>query len=84
MGKARASGYPGALDKAGEVMRLTTPKDKAGSALITKLSIPRNPTKSNPRLRLTPADAPADFDALYRYNDRDILAEAKRRRSAPT
>jgi DNA polymerase len=83
MGKARASGYPGALDKAGEVMRLTTPKDKAGAALLTKLSIPRNPTKSNPRLRLTPADAPADFDALYRYNDRDILAEAEASAKCP-
>lgn len=77
MGKARASGYPGKLEIAGEVMHLTTPKDKAGSALLTKLSIPRNPTKTNPRLRLMPADAPADFEALYAYNDRDIVAEAE-------
>lgn len=83
MGKARASGYPGALEKAGEVMRLTTPKDKAGSALLTKLSIPRNPTKKDARLRVTPADAPADFDALYRYNDRDILAEAEASAKCP-
>lgn len=83
MGKARASGYPGALEKAGEVMRLTTPKDKAGSALLTKLSIPRNPTKKDLRLRVTPADAPADFDALYRYNDRDILAEAEASAKCP-
>lgn len=77
MGKARASGYPGALEKAGAVMRLTTPKDESGKALLNKLSIPRNPTKKDKRLRLTVADAPEDFTALYKYNDRDIVAEAE-------
>lgn len=77
MGKARASSYPGALEKAGAVMQLTTPKDSAGGALLGKLSVPRNPTKSNPDLRLLPATAPEDFAALYRYNDRDIEAEAE-------
>lgn len=77
MAKARASGYPGALEKAGAVMRLTTPKDDGGRALLNKLSIPRNPTAKDKRLRLTRADAPEDFDALDRYNDRDILAEAE-------
>lgn len=77
MGKARASGYPGALEKAGAVMRLTTPKDEGGKTLLTKLSGPRNPTKGDKRLRLTPADAAEDFEALYKYNDRDIIAEAE-------
>jgi len=77
MGKARASAYPGTLEKAGAVMRLTTPKDESGKALLGKLSIPRNPTKKDKRLRLTPADAPEDFEALYKYNDRDIIAEAE-------
>lgn len=77
MGKARASGYPGALEMAGRVMKLTTPKDEGGKALLTKLSIPRNPTKGDKRLRLTAADAPEDFTALYKYNDRDIEAEAE-------
>lgn len=77
MSKARAQGYPGALEKAGEVMKLTTQKDKAGGALIGKLSIPRNPTKGDKRLRLTRADAPEDFAALDAYNDRDIEAEAE-------
>jgi len=83
MGKARASGYPGSLEKAGAVMRLTTPKDPAGSALLTKLSVPRNPTKKDARLRILPADAPDDFAALYRYNDRDILAEAEASAKCP-
>lgn len=77
MGKARASAYPGTLEKAGAVMRLTTPKDESGKALLGKLSIPRNPTKKDGRLRLTAADAPEDFAALYKYNDRDIIAEAE-------
>lgn len=77
MAKARASGYPGSLDKAGEVMRLTLQKDKAGGALIGKLCGPRNPTKGDPRLRLLPTDAPEDFAAFYAYNDRDIVAEAE-------
>ena len=83
MGKARAGGYPGALEKAGAVMKLTTPKDESGKALLTKLSIPRNPTKKDGRLRLTRADAPKDFEALDRYNDRDILAEAEASAKCP-
>ena len=77
MGKARASGYPGRLDLAGSVMQLTTPKDDNGKSLITKLTLPRNPTKGDKRLRLTPADAPEDFNSFYDYNRRDILAEAE-------
>lgn len=77
MAKARAIGYPGKLETAGEVMALQLQKDPKGAALLTKLSIPRNPTKTDKRLRLTPADAPADFAALYQYNDRDIVTEAE-------
>lgn len=77
MAKSRAAGFPGSLDLAGKVMSLTHQKDAKGSALIGKLCVPRAPTKTNPLLRLTPADAPADFAALYEYNDRDIEAEAE-------
>lgn len=75
--KARASGYPGALAKAGEVMRLSKPKDAAGEALIKKLTMPRNPTKGDMRLRWTRDTAPADFEAFDAYNDQDIVAEAE-------
>lgn len=75
--KARASGYPGALAKAGEVMRLSKPKDAAGEALIKKLTMPRNPTKGDVRLRWTRDTAPADFEAFDAYNDQDIVAEAE-------
>lgn len=75
--KARASGYPGALAKAGDVMRLSKPKDAAGEALIKKLTMPRNPTKGDVRLRWTRDTAPADFEAFDAYNDQDIVAEAE-------
>lgn len=75
--KARAAAYPGKLETAGQVMQLATPKDPAGDALIKKLSIPRNPTMKDWRLRLRPADAPEEFAGLYRYNERDIEAEAE-------
>lgn len=77
MGKARASGYPGSLDKAGAVMKLTTPKDPGGVALLKKFSEPRNPTKKDPSLRNPLAAYPDEAEALCRYNDRDIMAEAE-------
>lgn len=77
MAKARACAYPGSLDIAGRVMKLATPKDDSGKLLLTKLSMPRNPTKKDARLRLTVHDAPEDYEALYKYNDRDIEAEAE-------
>lgn len=83
MAKARAHGYPGKLEVAGRVMGLTTPKDESGTALLRKLSGPRNTTKTDKRLRWTPESAPEDFAALYRYNDRDILAEAEASAKCP-
>ena len=77
MAKARASSYPGSLDKAGQVMALTTPKDPRGAALMGKLTEPRNPTKKDTSRRRTPQSDPADFQALYEYNLRDIEAEAE-------
>jgi len=76
MGKARASGWPGALGVATEVMGLTDQKDKAGDALLKMFSVPRNPTKGDPRRRVLLSDRPDDADALFRYNAQDIKAEA--------
>jgi DNA polymerase len=55
MAKARASGYPGALGKAGAVLGLQTQKDPRGSTLMKKFSMPRNPTKTDPRRRVMPS-----------------------------
>jgi len=45
--------------------------------------MPRSPTKGNAALRLTTTSAPDDFAALYRYNLRDIDAEAEASSKCP-
>jgi DNA polymerase len=77
MGKARAFGLPGALGKAGEVLRLTVQKDKDGNRLLDKFSKPRNPTKGDARARIRPEDDPQDAVRLYQYNEIDIISEAE-------
>jgi DNA polymerase bacteriophage-type len=54
MAKARASGYPGKLEKTGEVMNLNIQKDKAGAGLMKVFSMPRQPTAGDPRRRVRP------------------------------
>lgn len=72
MGRARAFGLPGSLGKAGEVMRLSVQKDKAGDALIKKYCVPRQPTIANKALRASPVDP-----ALYEYCKTDVLTESE-------
>ncbi len=54
MAKARAFSLPGSLDKAGEVVNAKVRKDKAGSDLMKRLSMPINPTQAVPRTRVAP------------------------------
>lgn len=75
MAQARAYCLPGSLDKAGAVLALDVQKDKEGKRLLKKFSLPRKPTKKDPRTRIHPDDDPVDAAALYRYNIRDIEAE---------
>jgi DNA polymerase len=75
--KARASGYPGALEDAGSVLRLTTQKDTAGAAVMKKLTKPKNPTKKNPATRWTREAVPNDFAILEAYNETDIATESE-------
>lgn len=77
MAKARAHALPGGLDKAGDILELQIRKDKDGKRLLDKFSMPRNPTKADPRLRITPAEDPVDAERLYTYNDIDIATEAE-------
>lgn len=74
--KAKAKRYslPGKLDTLAQVLG-TEEKDKAGHNLLRKLSIPLTPTKTRPVHRWTPATAWSDFNALYNYNEQDIVAE---------
>jgi hypothetical protein len=54
MAKARAHALPGGLGAAGEVLSLSVLKDAGGKAMLDRFSRPRNPTKDDPRLRVTP------------------------------
>jgi len=74
MARARRYSLPGSLGKAARVLG-TIEKDPAGDVLIRKLTRPHTPTKKRAGLYWTPADAPEDFAALYRYNARDVEAE---------
>ena len=77
MAKARAFALPGALGKAADVLQLKNRKDADGDRLLKKFSVPRNPTKNDPRWRIKPADDPTDAARLYAYNAGDIAAEAE-------
>ena len=50
--KARAHALPGSLAAAGTALALATQKDPRGAALMRKFSMPRNPTKGDPRWRV--------------------------------
>lgn len=75
MATAHVSCYPGALGELGDVLALAVRKNKDGRRLLNKFSIPRNPTKSDPRTWIDPASDPADAEALYVYCDEDVLTE---------
>lgn len=74
MAKSRRHSLPGALGKAATVLG-TQEKDKAGHALIRKLTRPLKPTKKREAFRWTPATAWDDFAALYAYCDIDVKTE---------
>lgn len=76
MAKSRAFTLPGALGKAGPVLGLTDVKDKEGTRLLKKFSVPRHPTKKDPRTRIKPEEDFTDAMKLYAYNIQDIVAEA--------
>lgn len=71
--KCSAHNIPRALAKAAAVMG-TMPKQADGDRMIKLFSVPRNPTKSDQRLRLDPQTHP-EGPRLYTYNRDDIRAE---------
>lgn len=75
MAKARAWGLPGRLEEAARVLNVPIQKDKDGKRLLDKFSVPRNPTKADPRRRIRPEDDPEDAKRLYGYCLTDIDAE---------
>lgn len=72
--KARAFCLPGSLEKAAQALHLDEQKDKEGARLLRKFSMPRNPTKKDPRTRIHPLSDP-DGPKLYAYGEQDIVTE---------
>lgn len=73
--KSRAFAWPGALGNASAVAGVANQKIKDGTRLLNKFSVPRKPTKKDPRRRIKPEDDLADAQLLYEYNIGDIKAE---------
>lgn len=73
--QCRAWALPGALGKVGEILNLPTQKDADGVRLLKKFSMPRNPTKGDPRRRELPHLDRIDGPKLYAYCGQDIAAE---------
>jgi DNA polymerase bacteriophage-type len=77
MAKARAHALPGQLKLLGEVLDVEHKKIADGDRLIKKFTVPRNPTKKNPSLRLRLEDDPKDAEKFYAYNEGDIVTESE-------
>ena len=73
--KSRAFAMPNSLADAGRVLKCNIQKDADGKRLLTKFSMPRNPTAKDSRLRVMVQDDPKDAQLLYNYNKRDVEAE---------
>lgn len=80
--KARAWALPGSLADAGAALNLNTQKDKRGKELIKRFTVPRKPTKADPRTRILMADDP-DGELFEQYCDTDVATEAELSRRVP-
>lgn len=75
MAKARVNSFPAALANLTAVLNTAIQKDEDGKRLLDKFSVPRKPTKKDPRLRIRPEEDPEDGEKLYAYCDIDVLSE---------
>jgi DNA polymerase len=81
--KSRAYALPSSLADAGRVLNCSVQKDADGKRLLGKFSMPRNPSKKDPRTRITVADDPFDAHLLYNYNAQDVRAEIELSKQMP-
>src|SRR5690606_27470379 len=58
-----------------KVLNTAVVKDADGKRLLDKFSMPRKPTKTDPRFRIRPEEDPEDAERLYRYCDVDVESE---------
>lgn len=75
MAKARVNSLPGALAELTAVLPVPVRKNADGKRLLDKFSVPRKPTKKDPRTRIRPEEDPEDAEKLYVYCDDDVRAE---------
>lgn len=73
--KSRAAGYPGKLADVTTVLDTPIKKDKDGDRLMKLFSIPRQPTKKDPRVITLPHEAPEEWARYKAYNLTDIRSE---------
>ncbi len=76
MAKSHAYGLPGGLKESGNALCLDIQKDTEGKKLLNKFSKPKNATKNNRNLRISLQDDKEDAQKLFKYNTRDIQAQA--------
>lgn len=83
--QARVLTLPGKLEKLGEVLRLPMEhlKDKMGKTYLDRLSVPRNPTASDNRVRIRPEDDVPMMEGLVGYCGQDVSAERAGVQSMP-
>jgi DNA polymerase len=75
--KARAAGFPGSLEPLTAVLDTPTKKDPDGKRLMQIFSMPRNPTKKDPRTHTLPREAPEEWAKYKSYNVTDIVSESE-------
>lgn len=75
MAKANVNNFPAALGPLTDVLDTRIKKDKDGTRLINKFSIPQKPTKKRPTTRIFPSDDPEDAVRFYQYCGIDVLSE---------
>lgn len=78
--EAAAMSLPRSLDKLGEALGLTVTKDKDGTRLIRKFSIPRRPRKGedpNGVYFNEPEDHAEDYAKFIAYRRRDVETESE-------
>lgn len=66
---------PASLDNVSKALRLGEAKDSRGKRLIQFFSVPRKPTKTNPKTRNMPEDAPEKWAEYIEYNRQDVVVE---------
>ena len=66
---------PARLDNVSKALKLGKAKDSRGKRLIQFFSVPRKPTKTNPKTRNMPEDAPVKWAEFIEYNRQDVVVE---------